>query len=75
MTVVLGGKTLRHTKETGVLANHDSLLTLPFLSMVTSYLYCRFETLAWVSPFIYTPFYFVAIYAFICEKEWIRIPG
>lgn len=27
------------------------------------------------SPFIYCPFYAVAIYAFICEKEWIRIPG
>ena len=28
-----------------------------------------------MSPFIYTPFYFTAIYAFICEKEWIRVPG
>ncbi|CAI8015334.1 hypothetical protein GBAR_LOCUS9504 [Geodia barretti] len=34
-----------------------------------------FETLAWVSPFVYTPFYFFAIYAFIYKKEWIRIPG
>lgn len=35
----------------------------------------RFETLAWVSPFLYIPFYIAAIYAFLFEKEWIRIPG
>ena len=28
-----------------------------------------------MSPFVYTPFYFIAVYAFICQKEWIRIPG
>ena len=28
-----------------------------------------------MSPFVYTPFYFLAVYAFIFEKEWIRIPG
>jgi len=27
------------------------------------------------SPFIYIPFYFVAIYAMVMEREWIRIPG
>ena len=26
------------------------------------------------SPFLYVPYYFVAIYAFIAEKDWIRIP-
>lgn len=35
----------------------------------------RFETLALVSPFLYVPFYFAAIYAFLFKKEWIRIPG
>ena len=36
---------------------------------------CRFETMAWFSPFLYVPFYLFAIYAFIFEKEWIRVPG
>lgn len=27
-----------------------------------------------ISPFVYMPFYVVVIYAFITEKEWIRIP-
>ena len=31
--------------------------------------------MAWYSPFIYVPFYFFAIYAFIFEREWIRVPG
>ena len=31
--------------------------------------------MAWFSPFIYAPFYLVAIYAFVFEKEWIRAPG
>ncbi len=31
--------------------------------------------MAWYSPFLYTPFYIAAIYAFIFEKEWIRVPG
>ena len=35
----------------------------------------RFETMAWFSPFLYAPFYVFAIYAFIFEKEWIRVPG
>ena len=35
----------------------------------------RFETMSWFSPFLYAPFYVFAIYAFIFEKEWIRIPG
>lgn len=30
--------------------------------------------MAWFSPFIYAPFYLVAIYAFVFEKEWIRAP-
>ena len=30
--------------------------------------------MAMFSPFIYAPFYIVAIYAFITGKEWIRIP-
>ncbi|XP_064392171.1 sigma intracellular receptor 2-like [Halichondria panicea] len=34
-----------------------------------------YETMAWFSPFLYTPFYICAIYAFIYEKEWIRIPA
>ena len=29
----------------------------------------------WFSPFLYAPFYIVAIYAFIYEKEWIRVPS
>ena len=38
--------------------------------------YCcfRYETMARFSPCIYLPFYIVAIYALIMEKEWIRIP-
>ena len=36
---------------------------------------CRFETMGWFSPFLYVPFYLFAIYAFIFEKEWIRVPG
>ena len=35
----------------------------------------RYETMAWYSPFIYVPYYFFAIYAFIYEREWIRIPS
>ena len=31
--------------------------------------------MAMFSPFLYAPFYAVAIYAFVTEKEWIRIPG
>ena len=31
--------------------------------------------MSWFSPFLYAPFYVFAIYAFIYEKEWIRIPG
>lgn len=31
--------------------------------------------MAWFSPFIYVPYYLVAIYAFIFEKEWIRVPS
>ena len=31
--------------------------------------------MAWFSPFIYVPYYVVAIYAFIFEKEWIRVPS
>ena len=31
--------------------------------------------MAWFSPFIYVPYYMVAIYAFIFEKEWIRVPS
>ena len=34
----------------------------------------RYETMAWFSPFIYAPFYCFAVYAFIYEKEWIRVP-
>lgn len=33
------------------------------------------ETMAMFSPYIYAPFYLVAIYAFLYEKEWIRAPG
>ena len=65
--------------------NYDSLLghnpvwlvvrLQPHSSRYYSRVFCRFETLAWVSPFVYTPFYFFAIYAFIYKKEWIRIPG
>ena len=28
-----------------------------------------------MSPTIYTPFYFIATFAFIYQKEWIRVPG
>ena len=31
--------------------------------------------MACFSPFIYVPYYIVAIYAFIFEKEWIRVPS
>lgn len=31
--------------------------------------------MAMFSPFIYAPFYLAAIYAFIFEKEWIRVPS
>jgi hypothetical protein len=34
-----------------------------------------YATMAAFSPFLYTPFYLIAIYAFITEKEWIRIPS
>ncbi|XP_065893283.1 sigma intracellular receptor 2-like [Dysidea avara] len=33
-----------------------------------------YETMALFSPCIYLPFYIVAIYAIVTEKEWIRIP-
>lgn len=36
---------------------------------------CRYSTMAALSSFVYGPFYVVAIYAFITEKEWIRVPG
>lgn len=35
----------------------------------------RYATMAGLSPFLYVPFYLVGIYAFIQEKEWIRIPA
>ena len=31
--------------------------------------------MAWFSPVLYAPFYAFAIYAFMLEKEWIRVPG
>eukprot|EP00731_Ephydatia_muelleri_P023157 Em0015g740a len=31
--------------------------------------------MAWLSPFVYSPFYCFAIYAFLYEKEWIRVPA
>ena len=31
--------------------------------------------MSWFSPVIYAPFYLCAIYAFIFEKNWIRVPG
>lgn len=34
-----------------------------------------YSTMAAFSPFLYCPFYVVAIYAFLTEKEWIRIPA
>ncbi|XP_019850083.1 PREDICTED: uncharacterized protein LOC109580930 isoform X1 [Amphimedon queenslandica] len=34
-----------------------------------------YSVMAAFSPFIYCPFYVAAIYAFIFEKEWIRIPA
>ena len=37
--------------------------------------FCRYETMALFSPFIYAPLYASIIYAFIFEKEWIRIPS
>jgi len=33
------------------------------------------KVMAWVSPFIYGPFYLFAIYAFIKGRNWIRVPG
>ena len=35
----------------------------------------RYETMAWFSPFIYAPFYLFVMYAFVLEREWIRVPG
>ena len=35
----------------------------------------RYATMACFSPFLYIPFYLFGIYAFIREKEWIRIPA
>jgi hypothetical protein len=34
-----------------------------------------YRTLAHISPVVYAPFYVLAIYAFINEREWIKIPG
>jgi len=34
-----------------------------------------YRVMAVVSPTIYLPFYLAAIYAFIFQKEWIRIPA
>ncbi|XP_065830938.1 uncharacterized protein [Oscarella lobularis] len=34
-----------------------------------------YRALALTSPFLYAPFYVLAIYAFINEREWIKIPG
>lgn len=55
------------------------ILLKNFVLDVQSVLPCiinyRFETMAWFSPFLYAPFYVFAIYAFIYEKEWIRVPG
>ena len=31
--------------------------------------------MAGFSPFLYVPFYIFAIYAFIMEREWIRVPA
>ena len=31
--------------------------------------------MSWFSPFLYAPFYVFAIFAFLFEKEWIRVPG
>jgi hypothetical protein len=31
--------------------------------------------MACFSPFLYAPLYVFIIFAFIFEKEWIRIPG
>lgn len=31
--------------------------------------------MSWFSPVLYVPFYVAAIYAFLTEKEWIRIPA
>jgi len=61
-----------------VLRDTSSLLppnTVCTLNVVSKML-CphRFETMGRFSPFIYLPFYFVAIYAILMEKEWIRIP-
>jgi len=33
-----------------------------------------FKFLAWLSPFVFSPFYLVAIYAIIKGREWIRTP-
>jgi len=45
------------------------------LGMSSLHLMYRLETLALVSSFLYVPFYFAALYAFLFKKEWIRIPG
>lgn len=36
---------------------------------------CRYRSLALISPVVYAPFYVFAIYAFINQREWIKIPG
>ena len=33
-----------------------------------------FRTMCFLPVFVYLPFYFVGIYAFIFGKEWIRLP-
>lgn len=32
------------------------------------------RVMCFVSPFIYAPFYLVAVYAIVKGKEWIRVP-
>ncbi|XP_065830935.1 sigma intracellular receptor 2-like [Oscarella lobularis] len=34
-----------------------------------------YKTLALASPLLYAPFYVLAIYAFVNEREWIKAPG
>ena len=49
---------------------YNELLFFPFSLFI-----CRYAAMAAFSPFLYVPFYIVAIYAFVKEKEWIRIPA